>query len=81
MRDLSYWHTDSLGGEQAQYLWRAGLVAPQCGILVPWPGIKPTSPALPGRFLTKRPPRKSLHSHFKKFSHLCLKARRFYVEV
>ena len=30
-----------------------------CGILVPWPGIEPTSPALKGRFLTTRPLRKS----------------------
>ena len=28
-----------------------------CGILVPWPGIKPESPALPGRFLTTVPTR------------------------
>ena len=31
-----------------------------CGILVPWQGIKPTSPALQGEFLTTGPPRKSL---------------------
>ena len=31
-----------------------------CGILVPWPGIEPTSPALEGRFLTTGPPGKSL---------------------
>ena len=31
-----------------------------CGILVPWPGIKPSSPALEGRFLTTGPPWKSL---------------------
>ena len=30
-----------------------------CGILVPQPGIKPTSPALEGRFLTTGPPGKS----------------------
>ena len=31
-----------------------------CGILVPGPGIEPTSPALEGRFLTTtRPPGKS----------------------
>ena len=29
------------------------------GILVPWPGIKPMSPALEGRFLTTEPPGKS----------------------
>ena len=31
-----------------------------CGILVSWPGIEPVSPALKGRFLTTRPPGKSL---------------------
>ena len=30
-----------------------------CGILVPWPGIEPTLPALEGRVLTTRPPGKS----------------------
>ena len=30
-----------------------------CGILVPWPGIKPTSPILEGRFLTIVPTGKS----------------------
>ena len=33
---------------------------PACGILVPWPGIEPTSPALEGGFLTTGPPGKSL---------------------
>ena len=33
-----------------------------CGILVPWPGIKPVSPALEGRFLTTGPRGKSLPS-------------------
>ena len=31
-----------------------------CGILVPWPEIKPVSPALYGGFLTTEPPGKSL---------------------
>ena len=31
-----------------------------CGILVPWPEIKPVSPALYGGFLTAEPPGKSL---------------------
>ena len=31
-----------------------------CGILAPRPGIKPTSPALEGRFLTTRAPGRSL---------------------
>ena len=30
-----------------------------CGILAPLPGIKPTPPALEGKVLTTRPPRKS----------------------
>ena len=30
-----------------------------CGIFVPWPGIKPSSPALEGGFLTTGPPGKS----------------------
>ena len=32
--------------------------AEACGILVPWPGIKPASPALEARFLTTGPPGK-----------------------
>ena len=35
-----------------------------CGILVPWPGIKPASPALEGGFLTTRPPGKSQDTFF-----------------
>ena len=35
-----------------------------CGILVPRPGIKPTSPALEGRFLTTGPPGKSQDGKF-----------------
>ena len=31
-----------------------------CGILVPWPGIQPASPALQGGFLTTTPPGSSL---------------------
>ena len=31
-------------------LWQTGLFA--CGILIPWPGIKPELLALQGRFLT-----------------------------
>ena len=30
-----------------------------CGILVPWPGIEPASPALGGGFFTTGPPEKS----------------------
>ena len=35
-----------------------------CGILVPWLGIKPTFPALEGRFLTTGQPKKSLDQDF-----------------
>ena len=34
---------------------------PAWGIIVPQPGMEPTSPALEGRFLTTGPPGKSLH--------------------
>ena len=30
-----------------------------CGIVVPWPGVKPPSPELEGKFLTTGPPAKS----------------------
>ena len=37
-----------------------GLSHPEaCGILVPWPGINPVSPALEGRLLVPGPPGKS----------------------
>jgi len=40
-----------------------GLSCPAaCGILVPYPGVKPASPALEVRFLTTGPPGKSLIS-------------------
>ena len=43
-----------------------GLSCPvACGILVPWPGIEPTSPALDGRFFTTGPPGKSQDSILK----------------
>ena len=35
------------------------------GMLVPWPGIKPTSPALQGGFLTTGPPGRSLGTYFE----------------
>ena len=42
-----------------------GLSCPvTCGILVPPPGIEPSSPALEGGFFTTGPPGKSLNSHF-----------------
>ena len=37
-----------------------------CGILVPQPGIKPTSPPLEGKFLTTGPPGKSQVLDFEK---------------
>ena len=38
-----------------------------CGILVPWPALKPASPALEGRFSTTGPPGKSpLHSFLRR---------------
>ena len=40
-----------------------GLSCPTtCGILVPWLGIEPASPALQGRFLTSGPPGKFIHT-------------------
>ena len=33
-----------------------------CGILAPWPGIKPTAPALESRVLTSGPPGESLET-------------------
>ena len=43
-----------------------GLSCPTvCGILVPWPGIEPTSPAMGGKFLSIGPPGKSHLPLFK----------------
>ena len=42
-----------------------------CGILVPWSGIEPTSPALQGGFLTTGPPGKSLDRHLN-YSRGCI---------
>ena len=39
----------------------------ECGILVPWPGIKLTSPELQGRLLPARPPGNSLWNRFVGF--------------
>ena len=47
---------------QTLQLWLAGMwhnLPVASGILVPWPGIEPTSPALEGEFLTTGPPGKS----------------------
>ena len=58
----SLWHAGSL-----QLTCTSSLVVARriscptaCGILVPQPGIEPTSPALEGRFFTIGPPGKSL---------------------
>ena len=58
-------------------LWHvASLVEPRaCGILVPLPGIKPTCPALEGRFLSTGPPEKScvlILFFFLMFAYFCL---------
>ena len=62
----SWRRTDSRGGARMpswlMNLWAAvrGLSCfESCGILVPWPGIKPVSHALQGRFLTAEPTGKS----------------------
>ena len=54
---LPRWHTGSV-------VMTPGLDCPMaCGISVPHSGIKPTSPAMEGGFLTTGPPGKSLN-HF-----------------
>ena len=40
-----------------------------CGILVPWPGIKPMSPALECRFPVTRPSGKFLPTHWEFYIH------------
>ena len=64
--DLSLRCTDSLvmacGAQstQASVVATHGFSCPQhCGILVPWPEMKPSEPALQGRFSTTGPPGKS----------------------
>ena len=66
--DLLLQHTDSLAGVCGlQSSWTLVVAMHRlscsvaCGILVPQPGIKPSSPALKGGFLTTGPPRKSLY--------------------
>ena len=55
-QDLQLWHAGSV-------VVALGLSCPvACGILVPRPGIEPTSPALEGGFLTTGPPGKSPNS-------------------
>ena len=53
MQDLSLWHVGSV----VMVCRLCCSIA--CGILVPLPGIEPTSPALQGRFLITGPPGKS----------------------
>ena len=57
-----------LGG--ASLVMESRLHCPEtCGILVPGPGIKPTSPSLKGGFLTTGPPGKhQLAIHFANIS-------------
>ena len=44
-------------GAQAGLVAIWGLSCPEaCGVLVPWPGMEPMSPALEGGFLTTGPP-------------------------
>ena len=50
-----FWFTFWFFGQQA------------CGILAPWPGIKPTPPALKSKILTTGPPGKSFGDFFKKW--------------
>ena len=57
MQNLLLACKDSLVARELSSWQHAGLVA--VWTLVPWAGIKPTSPALPGGFLTTRPPGKS----------------------
>ena len=60
--DYIVWGTQPLSLRHASSVVVArGLsCAAACGILVPQPGIKPTSPALEGGFFTTGPPRRSL---------------------
>ena len=66
-QDAGYWllHSGSLIVLSRLFLWQEGfsvvgeftLTFPEaCGILAPWPGIEPLSPALEGRFLTTGTP-------------------------
>ena len=85
-RSGSFLHTDTLvvmrelRSTWARQLWRTGLfhwLVPDnpaaCRILVPWPGIKPTSPALQGGFWTLDPQGRPLlrwfHLSIRSFTH------------
>ena len=58
MRDLSLWFVGSIFAARKVSYPKAR------GMLVPWAGIEPMSPALEGRFLTVGPPTKSLVGKF-----------------
>ena len=53
---------DLWGSQRVWHNWSD--LACTCGILVPWPGIKPMSPILEGRFLTTGTPGKSSNRSF-----------------
>ena len=60
MQNLWRQRMDSSCGARASVLKVLGLSCSlACGILVSWPGIKPASPTLEGRFFTTGPPGKS----------------------
>ena len=68
------WRGGELGGEwiHCGAVVAHGLVASwHMGILVPWPGIKPVSPALQGRFLSTRLPGKSPNAEFFPCKYIC----------
>ena len=53
-------------GKQASLAVVRGLSCPlACGILVPWPGMEPTPPALEGGLLTTGPPGQSQQLQFR----------------
>ena len=57
LQDSSSWLFSLVRG--LQWLWLRLSCSAACGILVPWPGIEPLSPALQVRFFTTGPPGKS----------------------
>ena len=52
---------DCLGSSCSMWAFSSCGCSATCGFLVPWPGSKPMSLALEGRFLTTGPPGQSLH--------------------
>ena len=57
--DCRVFHQLAVKGRNPNHCWLVGPTA--CGILVPWPRIKPTSPALEDGFSITGPPGKSLY--------------------